>query len=262
MTVEIAYTDHGGDRDSVPVVLVHAFPLSGAMMMPVASRLANERRVILPDLRGFGGSPGPGSGEPSLDAMADDVAALLDRLALDRAVVGGVSLGGYVTMAMLRRHRDRVAGVALIDTKAAADGDEAKANRERIAAAVLDHGARALYPMLDTLLGETSRHERPHLVAQVRQWLETADPDAVAWTQRAMAARPASFDTLAAADVPAVVVVGEEDELTGQGDARAMADALVQSGDVRLIASAGHLAPVEQPDAVAGAVRVVLDRVR
>ncbi|WP_298328741.1 alpha/beta hydrolase [Haloactinopolyspora sp.] len=262
MTVELAYTDHGSDVEGMPVVLLHAFPLSAAMFTGVVSALAGQRRFILPDLRGFGDSPGPGLEEPSVEAMADDVAALLDRLGLQRVVVGGVSLGGYVAMAMLRRHRDRVGGVALIDTKAAADADEAKANRERVATAVLNHGTRALYPMLDTLLGETTRRERPDVVAQVRQWLDGARPDAVAWAQRAMAARAASFDTLAATDVPWVVIVGEEDELTGRSDAEALAGAFAQPGRPRLIAGAGHLAPVEQPDAVAGAVRDLLDEVR
>ncbi|TDE00603.1 alpha/beta fold hydrolase [Jiangella asiatica] len=219
-------------------------------------------RVIRPDLRGFGTAPEPGGEQPTIDRYADDVAELLDREGVERAVVGGLSMGGYVTMAMLRRHPGRVAGVVLMDTKASADTGEARVNRERIAAAVLQHGTRTLRPMVDTLLGDTTRRERPAIVARVSAWLDAARPRGVAWAQRAMAARPASFDTLrtaSAAGVPGAVVVGAEDTLAGEDDARAMAAAFQSFTQVHVIAAAGHLSAVENPDAVAAAVHGVLD---
>ncbi|PSL06164.1 pimeloyl-ACP methyl ester carboxylesterase [Haloactinopolyspora alba] len=258
MTVELAHVEHGAGDGGTPLVLLHAFPVPGAVLDPVASQLADRHRVVVPDLRGFGGSPDPGDDEPSLDHYADDVAALLDRLGIDRAVVGGLSMGGYVTMALLRRHPGRVATAVLMDTKAAADTDEARANRERVAAAVLENGNRALRPMLETLLGATTRRERPDVVARVTRWLDEARPDGVAWAQRAMAARASSFDTLAAVGVPGAVLVGEEDTLTGRDDAQAMAEAFVPPAPVRVIAGAGHLAPVEDPGAVAGALHEVV----
>lgn len=267
MIVELAHDDLSADfdtgsadpSDTTPLVLLHAFPLSRRMFDAMAPYLtAAGFRLILPDLRGFGDSPGPGEDEPSLDHMADDVAALLDRLNIDRAVVGGVSLGGYVTMAMLRRHPERVAGVALIDTKAAADTEDARANRERIATVVLEHGSRALAAMPQSLLGQTTQHHRPQIVEQVHRWIAAVRPDGVAWAQRAMAARTESFTTLSAATVPGVVVVGAEDELTGQEDAQAMARELPVASGVHVVAGAGHLSPVERPEAVAGVLRDVL----
>ncbi|HSI91969.1 MAG TPA: alpha/beta fold hydrolase, partial [Jiangellaceae bacterium] len=118
MTFELAYDEAGSGR---PVVLLHAFPLSRAAFQAQLGGLADQARVVAPDLRGFGESPGPGDDEPTLDLMADDVAALLDRLGIDTCILGGLSMGGYVVMSMLRRHADRVSGVVLIDTKAAAD---------------------------------------------------------------------------------------------------------------------------------------------
>lgn len=256
--MELAYADDGADRLGPPLVLLHAFPLSGAMFGQLAGRLAATQRVITPDLRGFGDSPDPGADEPSLELMADDVVALLDRLDIDRAMVAGVSMGGYVAMAMLRRVPERVAAVALIDTKASADADEARANRERVAQAVLNNGPRALRPMLDTLLGDTTRKERPEIVAQVTGWLDAARPKGVAWAQRAMAARPSSFDVLASAKAPVTVIVGAEDTLTPREDAVAIAEARVPPAPLRVLAGAGHLSPVEDPDAVAGALRDVL----
>lgn len=243
---------------NAPLVLLHAFPLSGAMFEPILGGLG-ERRVIRPDLRGFGAAADPGpDDDPSLDLMADDVAALLDSLDIERAVVGGLSMGGYVAMAMLRRHRERMAGVILMDTKASADADEARANRERIARAVLAHGSRALRPMLDTLLADETRRDQPEVVATVTSWLDAARPAGVAWAQRAMAARPESFATLRSAGVPGAVVVGEHDAMSSHDDALAMAAAFEPSAPVHVIPRAGHLTPVENPEAVAGALRDVL----
>lgn len=255
MPIDLDYEDAG---TGVVVVLMHAFPLTRDMFAAQVAGLADRARIVAPDLRGFGTSPGPGEDEPSIDTMADDVAALLDRLDLGPAVVAGVSMGGYVAMAMLRRHPDRMGAVVLMDTKASADDAPARENRERVAAAVLDNGPRALRPMLDGLLGQTTRSDRPEVVETVTRWLDAARPDGVAWAQRAMAGRPDSFGTLVAARVPAFVVVGEEDTLTTHDDALAMAAAFAPPAPVHVIPRAGHLSAVENPDAVTGALKDVL----
>ncbi len=265
-TVDLAFIDHpapGSGADELPLILLHAFPLHAAMFGRMVDRLGSSRpRVICPDLRGFGRSPGAPDGEPaSIEAMADDVAAVLDRLEIGRAVVGGVSMGGYVVMSLLRRHADRVAAAALIDTKAAADSDQARANRERIAASVVDVGPRVLHPMLETLLGPDARRDDA-LVATVTGWIDEAPPPSVAWAQRAMAARPAAFDTLGAAGMPIAVVVGESDTITTHDEALAMAAACDPPAPVHVIPGAGHLSPLERPDATAGALREALHRFR
>lgn len=244
---------------NLPVVLIHAFPFTPAVFDDLAARLPGTT-LIRPALRGFGGPAldDAAVGEPSLDTYADDVAAELAARGVERAVVGGLSLGGYVTMALLRRHPEVVAGVVLVDTKASEDTDEAMTNRLRVADAVERHGGRALRPMLDTLLGETSRRDRPELVSRVTGWLDAAPPAGVAWAQRAMAARPSSFGILhdAAArglDV-STVIVGAEDTLTGRDEADAMAAAL-GGVPVHVVDGAGHLSPLERPDAVASVLR-------
>ena len=255
MPVDLAHEESGS---GVPVVLLHAFPLYRAMFAAQVSGLADRARMVVPDLCGFGDSPGPGDREPSVDAMADDVASLLRRLEVGPAVVAGVSMGGYVAMAMLRHHPQQVGAVVLVDTKAGADDEAARDNRERTATAVVESGSRALRPMLDNLLGQTTRTERPDVVATVTGWLDAARPDGVAWAQRAMAGRPSSFGTLAATQVPALILVGEEDTLTPHDDALAMAAAFQRPAPVRVVPRAGHLSPVENPDAVTGALRDVL----
>jgi pimeloyl-ACP methyl ester carboxylesterase len=210
--------------------------------------LASECRVITPDQRGFGGSP-LGDDSPSLDTAADDVAELLDRLDLDQVVLGGLSMGGYVAMALLRRHPERIAALILADTKASADPDAAKANRERIAVAVeSDETSTVLVDdVLPALLGSTTTSSRPLVSGRVRGLVQAAPPAAVAWAQRAMAGRPDSFDTLRAFDRPSLVIVGQEDVLSPPADAEAMAGALPR-GRLVIIPEAGHLTAVETPE--------------
>lgn len=245
------YTRSAGT--GLPVVLLHAFPLSSAMWLAQREGLAATCRVITPDLRGFGGSR-LGEDEPSVDAMADDVAALLDQEGIDQAVVGGLSMGGYVTMAFCRRHPDRVLGVVLADTKAGPDPQPARDNRERIAQAVLSGGTDVLLTdVLPALMGPTTKDRRAMVVGRVKGLVQSAPPGAVAWAQRAMAARPDSAATLAALKVPLLVIVGEEDELAPPAEAEAMVRA-APHGRLEVIPKAGHLSAVEQPEAFNAAV--------
>jgi pimeloyl-ACP methyl ester carboxylesterase len=229
----------------LPVVLLHAFPLASAMWIDQRNGLTDVARVITPDLRGFGGSQ-LGWDDPSLDHMADDLAALLDRLGLDRVVLGGLSMGGYVAMAFLRRHPGRVLGLVLADTKATADADPAREKRERIAARLDEDGTidALVEEVLPTLCGPTTARERPLVTGRVKGLVEAAPPSAAAWAQRAMAARPDSLDVLRAVTVPALVLRGDEDELSTGADADAMVEALP---DARLavLAGSGHLSAVE-----------------
>lgn len=252
MSVELYAREAGA---GTPLVLLHAFPLSSAMWIEQREQLADACRVITPDLRGWGGSP-LGDDAPSVDAMADDVAAMFDARDIGRAVVCGLSMGGYVLMALLRRHPDRVRAAILADTKAGPDAEPARANRERIAARVLEDGTSDVLveDVLPGLVGETTKKERPLVFGRVRALVQAAPPPAAAWAQRAMAARPDSFQTLRRVDVPALVVVGEEDQLSTVADAEAMAQALPE-GRLVTLPEAGHLTAVERPEAFNTAVR-------
>ncbi|WP_239161998.1 alpha/beta fold hydrolase [Acrocarpospora phusangensis] len=225
-------------------MLLHAFPFSSAMWLGQREGLASHCRVITPDLRGFGGSR-LGDDQPSLDAMADDVAELLDAEGIDRAVIGGQSMGGYVTMALCRRHPDRVRAVILADTKAAPDTPEAAANREKTAQRVLS--GETLADTVPNLVGSTTLTSRPMVLGRIRGLVQSAPPDAVAWASRAMATRPDSFDTLRSLRVPALVLVGEEDRLTTPADAEAMRDAL-PTAHLEILPKAGHLSAIETPE--------------
>ncbi|MDL4821844.1 alpha/beta fold hydrolase [Actinomadura opuntiae] len=245
MTVQLYARDVGS---GTPLVLLHAFPLSSAMWLEQRQGLANRFRVVTPDLRGFGGSR-LGTDEPSIEAMADDVAHLFRRLGLQRAVVGGLSMGGYVAMALCRRHPDLVLGVVLASTRAAADTDAVRENRLRQAEQIDRDGSVQvlLDEMLPGLVGPTTYRQRALVYGRVRGLVQATPPQAAAWAQRAMAGRPESFETLRGLKVPALVMVGDEDALATEDEARAMADAL-PNAELLVIPRAGHLCAVEQPD--------------
>jgi pimeloyl-ACP methyl ester carboxylesterase len=242
----------------LPVVLLHAFPFSSQMWRAQHAEWGTDWRLITPDLRGFGDSP-LGDDAPDLDRMADDVAALLDRQGLETVVLGGLSMGGYVTMAFLRRHPGRARALILADTKAGADAEPARANRIRIAAAVLQEKSPRilLEQMLPALVGRTSAKRRPELVSWLRDLVAAADPAALAWAQRAMAVRSDSFQLLRDFDSPVLVMVGEEDTLTPLAEAETMIE-LLPHGRLIRIPAAGHLAAAEAPGPFNQALREFL----
>ena len=241
------------------VVLLHAFPVDSTLWTPQRTALAGAGyRAITPDLPGFGGSAQAGA-VPSLDVMADEVAGLMDVLGVREAVVGGLSMGGYVAMAMLRRHPQRVSRLVLADTKATADTPEAAANREAVARGVESAGSTSdlAEAMLPNLLGATTRAKRPEVTATVRRWIRAQPAPAVAWAQRAMAARPDSVADIRAFGRPVLILHGDEDVITPAADAAVMAGAARAGGSVTTvveIAGAGHLTAVEDPDQVSRAL--------
>jgi pimeloyl-ACP methyl ester carboxylesterase len=233
-----------------PLVLLHAFPLDGRMWAPQVEALAGTYQVIVPDLRGFGAAKDQAVEEAGMALLADDVARLLDDRGLERVVLGGLSLGGYVALAFMARHADRVSGLILLDTKATADGDQAREDRLGMAERVLAEGNDFVPEvMLPKLLGETTREHRPEVVEKVAALIREQAPEAIAGAQRGMAARPATSDVLASITVPTLVVTGEEDAVNGPEIGRDLA-AAIPGARFLLVEEAGHLVNLEQPEIV------------
>jgi pimeloyl-ACP methyl ester carboxylesterase len=255
----VEYDDAGAGR---PLVLLHAFPLSRAMWRPQLGELASDGRVIAPDLRGFGGTS-PFAGPPAVEQMADDVAALLDALEVrEPVVVCGLSMGGYVALAFVRRHAARVAGLVLADTRAEADSPEGKANRDRLIAFARAHPSRdVIGQMLPKLLGETTRTRHPEVVEEVRGVGSAQTPEGISGGLAAMRDRPDATPLLGQVAVPALVVVGAEDVLTPPALAQALAAGL-PDGRLAVVEGAGHLSSLEQPEAFNAAVRSFLHTLR
>lgn len=231
-----------------PVVLLHAFPLSADMWRPQLERAANGWRLIAPDLPGFGraafarGTPG------TMDAMAEAVDGVLDALEVGQATIGGLSMGGYVTLALFRRSPGRFTGVILADTKATADTPQGRDARRQMIDLVQREGPSAVADqMLPKLLGDTSRRERQALEVMVRGLIEQNRPEGIAAAIEAMMGRPDSTELLASIPCPVLVIVGSEDTLTPPSDAEAMQQRLTRSRLV-LLPAAGHLSNLETPD--------------
>lgn len=230
-------------------LLLHAFPFDGAMWNSVAELLRAEgHEVLAPDLRGFGSAP-LGQRSPAVGVMVDDVLALIRE---EPAVIAGCSMGGYVALGIAARRPDLVAGLALVDTKATADPEGARVLRERIAG-IAEEGGDWSAGMIDGLLGETTRRTRPDLVAAVEGAIAVAPRATVAWAQRAMAARPDARASLALLTAPVAVVMGEEDTMSPLAEQDLIREAVPHAAWVP-IPSAGHLTPLEAPEAVAGAL--------
>lgn len=246
--------------DGPALLLVHGFPLDRFLWTHQVATLAGWRRIA-PDLRGLGASDVPADGY-TMAAYADDLARLLDRLRVPRAVVAGLSMGGYVAFEMLRRHRERVAGLILMDTRADADGPEARAARDAMIGLAQEEGARAVAErLLPRLMGRSTQQTQPHLVEQVREMMGRAPLAGVVGALLAMRGRADATPLLAGIDVPTLVVVGQEDEMTPPAVARAMTDA-IPSAAMTVIPSAGHLAPLEAPTAVSRVCAEFLESMR
>jgi pimeloyl-ACP methyl ester carboxylesterase len=239
-----------------PIVFLHAFPLDGAMWTAERAELAKSRRVIVPDLRGFGRS-GTLTAPGSLDEHAADVLRILDQLGIERATVAGLSMGGYIALALARRDPQRLARLILADTRSAPDNAEARRARDENIALVAREGVPALVErLLPKLL---SSHASPDVVARVRALGGQQTKEGVTSALAAMRERPDSTPLLASIAVPALVVVGEADAISPPAEARAIADALPK-GELAVIDGAGHLANLESPAAFMAALRKFLDR--
>ena len=253
---EIEYDVRG---EGAPLLLLHAFPLGLFMWEAQVEALSATHRVVRFDARGFGESAA-GSGPLTMERIADDGAFLLDHLGIERAVVGGCSMGGYAAFAFVRRHPQRLAGLILQDTRAGADSAEARASRATLAAKVLAEGASAaVEAFLPKLLGETTRRERLALVESVRERILGTPPQGIANALHGLAARADSRETLPTIAVPTLVLVGAEDVLTPPPEAATMAAAIPRAR-LDVIPAAGHLANLENPAAVNAALRAFLAR--
>ena len=257
--VNLNYEDTGGD--GVPVLLVHAWPLRSEMWRSQMDTLDGVRRVLAPDLKGFGSSDAPDDVQVySMDSYADELAATLDDAGAERAVVVGLSIGGYIAFALWRRHRERIAALVLADTKAEADPPEAVERRSGQQEQVSTQGITGLVQALpDALLAGTTRDKKPDVVEKVRSLMMNPAAGYVGALE-AMKRRPDSTQDLAAIDVPTLVVVGEEDALTPPDAARNL-ERRIPDARLVVVPEAGHLSNLEAPDAFNGALAEFLGEV-
>jgi len=248
----VRYLEAGSGR---ALVLLHAFPLSADQWLPQLARPRAGWRVIAPDLRGFRGA-GPAFEQVDLervriDDYADDVLTLMTHLEIDRAVVGGLSMGGYVAFAMLRRAPERIAGLVLANTRATADSEQGRAGRDRLIALARAEGPAAIArEMVPKLLGTTTACERPDLVDAVSALVTMNSTETLVAGLTAMKHRPDSTPLLSWIAVPVTVIAGEDDVIIPVAESEAMHAAIPGSRFV-VVPRAGHLSNLEDPSAFA-----------
>ena len=240
---ELHYRDAGNAKDVV--LLLHAFPLHSGMWSRQIAALEKRHRLIAPDYRGLGRSA-VSTETSTVELLAQDVRALLQHLRVERAAVAGISMGGYLAFELYRQAPGLFRGIALCDTRASADTEEGKANREKFAKTALEKG---LGWVADDMIPKLLRPQPDAaIVREVRRLVDEGTPAGVAAAQRGMARRPDSTATLASITCPALVVVGEEDGLTPPAEAEAMAKGIRGAKLVR-IRRAGHLSNIENAGA-------------
>ncbi len=236
------------------LILLHAFPLSAAMWHEQRQALSPIVRVITPDLPGFGDSR-PMVGLTTIDGMADTIVGLLDELGIEQAILGGLSMGGYVALSFARRHGHRLLALILADTKAEADDTTAKANRDKMIGLATTNSASAVVEqMLPKLLSEKTLSERPDLVEAVRQIGSSQSREGIVAGLQALRDRGDATSALPGLCVPTLIVVGSYDKPTPPDGARRMA-AAIPGAKFEIIEGAGHLSNMEQPERFNGVVR-------
>jgi len=231
------------------VILLHGFPLCRQMWRPQVEALATAGyRVITPDLRGFGESEAP-DGPHTMSIFADDVACLLVHLGIERVVVGGMSMGGYVLLNLVERYPHRVTAAMFLVTRAAADDEPARMRRSSLAAEVAAGRPQTVTDAFEGILFAGSTPAvRPELVAEVKTWMTATAPRGLVGGLLAMRDRKDYIDLLPSFDLPALVIGAEADRAVPPEHSRMLAEGL-PNGRLCMIAEAGHMANLERPEA-------------
>jgi 3-oxoadipate enol-lactonase len=242
--INVEYRDEGA---GLPVIFLHAFPLNQTMWDDQVAALRNHCRAISLDLRGFGRSDAP-QGPYRMDEMAADVRALMASLNLDKAVFVGLSMGGYIALALYRNYPETFRALVLADTRASADTNEARERRLKSAERAELDGSKAIArDMVPLLLGRSTLENRPSVVQSVQAMIESNTAQGIAGAQRGMAERRDSTYILGCIDFPVLIVVGSEDTLTPVAEAESLRNG-IPGARLRVIEGAGHLSNMEQPD--------------
>lgn len=241
------------------VVLLHGFPLDLRIWDAQAAALSDRNRVITIDLRGFGQSRSTRSF--TMQDLADDVHHVLTHIQATPAVLGGLSMGGYVTLAYMVKYPTDLRGVMLIDTKAEADTADGKAGRMKMIELVKKEGAKAVADqMMPKMLSPDTPPSRPDVVGRLREIMEACPPLTIEHALLALRDRPDQTDKLASCACPTLIVVGESDAITPPAAAQAMQKEIPHA-KLAVIKAAGHMSPMEQPEQVSRAMKEFLGTV-
>lgn len=243
--IDLSYERHG---KGTPLVLVHGFPLDLSIWDHVVPFLENDFDLIIPDLRGFGESSTVDDSYDMLD-FANDIAALLDFLGVEKAAFAGHSMGGYVALAFAKEYPERVSALGLVASQAAADAPERKAGRYKTARDVAEKGVDTV---ADSMTPKLSGNE--NVREFVNQLMKAQNPLGVIGALKAMAEREDALDALTQFSFPVVLIHGDDDELISFDRAKEIKSA-VPSAQLVKLKKAGHMPMMEFPKETAEALK-------
>ena len=247
--VQLYFEEYGS---GIPVVFIHGFPFDHTIWNQMVPILKDKMRMILPDIRGFGGSPVP-DGVYTMRLMAEDILLLINQLKIERAVLVGHSMGGYVSLAFTHAYPHRVAGLALCSSQAAADSPEKRQGRYQTAEEITRRGTRVVAEKMAAKLTN-----RPELASQLEKSIMKTQPKGLIGALKGMAERQDALNWLSDISVPAVVIAGEADALTSMERSQTMAQLLGKGWLVKL-PEVGHMPMLEAPQQSAEAILQVID---
>lgn len=250
--VELYYEEHG---QGTPVIFLHGFPFDHTIWEPLIPLLAGDARLIFPDLRGFGKSPVT-KGIYTMRLMAEDIYQLVNRLGIQKAVLVGHSMGGYISLAFAHAYPAMLMGLGLVATQAAADTPERRQARFKTAESVAHKGAHIVASNLANSL--TPKKE---LIASINALILKAHPAGIVGALKGMAERQDMTGSLAEINVPAVVLSGTSDQLLPRENIQTLAQ-MLPLGWLEEIQGAGHMLMMEEPEQVASALRVVIQKAK
>lgn len=242
--ITVGYEDEGSGE---PLVLVHGHPFNRSMWRPQTEYFSRAgRRVITPDLRGYGDSTVTPGATP-LATFARDLVDLLDHLGIERCTLGGLSMGGQIVMECYRLFPERISALLLADTFAAAETPDGKTARYDMAERLLREGMSGYaHEVLDKMVSPDTIAARPDVAAHVLEMMTTTPPEGAAAALRGRAERPDYTELLPRITVPTLVVVGSEDTYTPVSDARHLNEHIPDSR-LTIIEQAAHMPNLEQP---------------
>jgi pimeloyl-ACP methyl ester carboxylesterase len=253
--IQMTYDDSGSGP---PVILLHGYPFNRSMWHEQVAALRANYRVITPDLRGHGDSDSS-AGPATMNTMARDVGLLMDGLDISGAVIGGISMGGYVALAFWRLFPLRVRSLILADTRAQADTGETKQIRAQQAEKVVAEGMAGIVDsMLPKLLAPETVSKRPEVVKRIRDMMLRTKPEGAAAALLGMAARDDQTEHLSRIISPTLILVGREDAIAPLQDAERMHQEIGGSR-LEVIETAGHVSNIEQPERFNKALTDFLD---
>jgi pimeloyl-ACP methyl ester carboxylesterase len=254
----IAVYEHG-DRNNTPIIFIHGFPYNSTMWAQQIKKLKESYYCIAYDVRGLGDTP-PGDGQFTMEMFVDDLFSVMDSLDLEKPVVTGFSMGGYITLRAAEREPERFRALILCDTKAEADDDAARIKRAGAISTIDKDGLETFTSsFIPMTFGDNAPQQIPESYNAILEQATNESPVGVKGCLLAMAARTDTSAILGNIDVPTLLLVGEDDTLTPPSVMKEMHEKIAGS-DMVTIPEVGHMSPVENPESVTQSIQEFLTK--